>query len=239
MHSSIGAAMVPFDAGKAAPEQMQVTLCGQGGGELSVLFGLIAVLLGALAKPISATTHIVEDAYPKEALSQHKTGLTRADAFVMSDATVKRCSVRTSSGSSLLDSRACAIIMRRFRFTVARDEAGVPVPGIARVTVNWSITDSQYVYRVPDDFTLPVDHLPTLSGPARMQARIMTFADGKVESCAVDTGSGNDALDRLACTAALSTVFDPELDSEGLPVRAMRPLSVSFTSGSTQPHQSR
>lgn len=54
------------------------------------------------------------------------------------------CTVTRSSGSAVLDSTTCALLVRRFRFDPARDEKGRAVAGTVTRTVRWELPDDYF-----------------------------------------------------------------------------------------------
>lgn len=187
----------------------------------------LAAALGALPKAVEADVR--ERDYPAAALRRQAVGYTRAEAVVAVDGRVLRCDLISSSRSRELDTRACALIMHRFQFSVGRDEEGAPIAGIARVNVNWGIIGSRYTYAPSTDMTLPVSGLPSgISGEAKTTVRVVLDATDRVESCVVDESSGSAQLDRLVCQALPSVPLTLARDAGGTPLRAVRPFTVSF-----------
>ncbi len=69
--------------------------------------------------------------------SRDKQGTTRFEMTVGADGKPISCSVTTSSGHTDLDSAACKAFLKRARFTPAKDEKGVAVPGRYKGSVSW------------------------------------------------------------------------------------------------------
>lgn len=86
----------------------------------------------SLKNPLSIVT-----ASDFPATSRDKQGITRFEMTVGADGKPLSCSVTTSSGYADLDSAACKAFLKRARFTPARDEKGVAVPGRYKGSVSW------------------------------------------------------------------------------------------------------
>jgi TonB family protein len=82
---------------------------------------------------------IVADDYPVEALRNKEQGSVRFRLQVSSDGRVTQCSILQSSGSPSLDQTSCQILVRRARFTPAKDEAGRAVAGSVENNIRWSL----------------------------------------------------------------------------------------------------
>lgn len=79
--------------------------------------------------------------YPQEALDRGEQGAVQVQLTVGTDGRVKRCEIASSSGSGLLDSRTCEIMLERARFTPARDARGRPVEGSFSQRITWRIAN--------------------------------------------------------------------------------------------------
>jgi protein TonB len=77
--------------------------------------------------------------YPAAALRAEEEGTTEVELAAGADGRVTGCIVVGSSGSSALDSASCRIAARRVRLDPARDRYGDPVPGPARLRLDWRI----------------------------------------------------------------------------------------------------
>jgi protein TonB len=60
---------------------------------------------------------------------------------VGADGRVTGCTVSRSSGNGALDSTACSLAQRRFRFTPAQDTEGNNIAGTATRSVRWTLPD--------------------------------------------------------------------------------------------------
>lgn len=82
---------------------------------------------------------ISPDDYPPEALRANQTGITGFRLDVDPAGQVVRCTVTSSSGSSLLDETSCALLIRRARFSPALDRKGRAIASSFSSAVRWSI----------------------------------------------------------------------------------------------------
>lgn len=78
--------------------------------------------------------------YPASAIRAGASGTTRISLQIGADGRVTGCSVTGSSGNGALDSTACSLAQRRFRFTPATRN-GQPVAATASRTIRWDLPD--------------------------------------------------------------------------------------------------
>jgi protein TonB len=83
---------------------------------------------------------ISNDDYPAAAQRAEAEGTTRITVSVGPDGRPTGCTVTGSSGNGSLDSTACSLAQRRFRFTPATRN-GQPVAGSYSTSVRWQIRD--------------------------------------------------------------------------------------------------
>ncbi len=83
---------------------------------------------------------ISNDDYPASAQRAQAQGTTRMSLQVGADGRVTGCSVTGSSGNSSLDSTACSLAQRRYRFTPATRD-GQPVASTYSQSVRWQLPD--------------------------------------------------------------------------------------------------
>lgn len=80
--------------------------------------------------------------YPQEALARNEEGRVGFQLQVDRDGRPSGCSILSSSGSSLLDSTTCRLLMERARFTPARDSQGKPSPDSFAGGIVWSLGEA-------------------------------------------------------------------------------------------------
>ncbi len=156
----------------------------------------------------------------------------RVELTVDASGAPTRCTVVASDGMRALERTACDALMRRARFSPARDAAGATVPAVVRLdfTANRGLAAAAETGgRV--DFALPVARLPASTPLMVADVVVLTDATGRATTCDVAATSGSAALDRLACTQVAGQGFAPALDRGGQAVVALRRVSVGFTAG--------
>ncbi|MFN3727799.1 MAG: energy transducer TonB [Allosphingosinicella sp.] len=83
---------------------------------------------------------ISNDDYPASAIRAQAQGTTRMSLQIGADGRVTGCSVTGSSGNSSLDSTACSLAQRRYRFAPATRN-GQPVASTYSQSVRWQLPD--------------------------------------------------------------------------------------------------
>ena len=83
---------------------------------------------------------ISNDDYPASAIRAQAQGTTRMSLQIGADGRVTSCSVTGSSGNSSLDSTACNLAQRRYRFNPATRN-GQPVASTYSQSVRWQLPD--------------------------------------------------------------------------------------------------
>jgi len=95
----------------------------------------------AAKPPVHRSGTISNDDYPASAIRAEAQGNTTIRLSVSADGRVSACSVSGSSGNSALDSTACSLAQRRFRFAPAEDTSGNPVAGSVTRTIRWQLPE--------------------------------------------------------------------------------------------------
>ena len=78
--------------------------------------------------------------YPRAARDARAEGVTRTRIAIDREGRPTACSVRRSSGSALLDDTTCRLILKRFRFSPARDDGGRAEADSVDYDQSWSIS---------------------------------------------------------------------------------------------------
>lgn len=95
------------------------------------------------ARPMQALpTLFTHRDYPREALARNEEGRVGFRLQVDRDGRPSGCSILSSSGSSLLDSTTCRLLVERARFTPARDAQGKPSPDSFVGGIVWSMGEA-------------------------------------------------------------------------------------------------
>lgn len=90
------------------------------------------------------------DAYPPEAKAAGQQGRTAFAIDVDAQGRVTSCNITTSSGSPLLDSTTCNLLVTNGRFKPAHDASGRAVAGVWTSAMVWQLTAASAL-TVPDD----------------------------------------------------------------------------------------
>lgn len=80
-----------------------------------------------------------DEDYPAPALANREQGTARFTLNVLANGRVGRCVIDRSTGSSALDHATCAILVRRARFTPARDSNGYPAADTFSGSLTWRL----------------------------------------------------------------------------------------------------
>ena len=195
---------------------------------------LLALALATMPKPVGRPLPGDLGAYAS-LYAETKAAATRIDLTVDATGAPVRCEVTMSDGNRALDRVACDMLLRRARFTPARDAAGAPVAAVMRQ--DFTVNSQAAVRRWGDpadtarrvDFALPVASLPRPGDVLTADLLLMTDVTGQVTTCDVATSTTHAGLDRAACRAMQATRFAPARDRDGKPVPALRQVSVGFT----------
>jgi len=82
------------------------------------------------------------DDYPTEALRNGEEGTVIVDLIIRTDGRPRACRIIRSSGHPTLDLATCNIMLRRARFSPARDSNGNPVEDTFRTPpVSWRLVE--------------------------------------------------------------------------------------------------
>lgn len=83
------------------------------------------------------------DAYPPEARAAGVQGRTEFKLELDSQGRITECDIAKSSGSPLLDSTTCALLVTNARFKPAHDVVGKPVPGTWQSAMVWQLATAK------------------------------------------------------------------------------------------------
>ncbi|HEX8240113.1 MAG TPA: energy transducer TonB [Allosphingosinicella sp.] len=81
--------------------------------------------------------------YPAEAIRNHEQGPVAFSLSVGADGAPTACSVTASSGSAILDSTTCRLLMERARFEPARDSRGRPTTDTVHGRIVWRLPEQE------------------------------------------------------------------------------------------------
>ncbi|HEY0026399.1 MAG TPA: energy transducer TonB [Allosphingosinicella sp.] len=80
--------------------------------------------------------------YPAEAIRKGEQGIVSFELAVGVDGQVTGCTIANSSGSPLLDSTTCSILVRRARFKPATGASGKPLPDTFTGKIVWRLPET-------------------------------------------------------------------------------------------------
>jgi protein TonB len=84
---------------------------------------------------------VTNEDYPAAAMRSGESGTTSFRLSVGPDGRVTDCAVTGSSGSSTLDQTACRLLMRRARFSPAKDQNGQPMASSWASRFRWELPE--------------------------------------------------------------------------------------------------
>lgn len=91
------------------------------------------------------------DDYPASAMRNEERGRVTARFEIADDGTAENCKAEVSSGSAVLDSATCRIILRRIRYDPARDSEGRPIRSSDTFSIVWTLPEEMLGKAAPDD----------------------------------------------------------------------------------------
>jgi TonB family protein len=117
------------------------------------------------------------DDYPDPERMAERKGTTRFDLAVDAGGTPIGCTIIKTSGSRVLDEKACALWRKRAKFAPARDAQGQAIPGVYRGDSVWMLSGT--------------DADITPSPPSGYSVKVSFDREGNVERCKVEALYGN------------------------------------------------
>jgi periplasmic protein TonB len=82
-------------------------------------------------------TWITNDDYPPSAIREERQGVSAIAWTINEQGRAENCHVTESSGSPDLDDTACRLIIRRAKYTPAKDQGGQPIKQTASIRFRW------------------------------------------------------------------------------------------------------
>jgi len=205
-------------------------------------------------------SHVVTTSdYPLMSIRQQQEGKVTIRYLVKEDGSVGDCNVTTSSGKSLLDDAACAMVKRRWRFKPAI-QSGKPVAEFLTAQVVFTLTDLPKTPKptimallspppapafpaLPPGVSMPpraiTSHAVTandyplvsrqLHHEGNVVIRYLVREDGSVGECDVTGSSGKSLLDNAACAIVAQHWKFEPAIRDGKPVAEFLTAEVVFT----------
>ena len=196
---------------------------------------LLLLLASQLASPtiVGPANWYTPDDYPIEYIHDGRSFVVRLRATVRADGSLQGCAIEESSGEKDFDKYNCALLLKRAKFTPAKDKDGRPTLGVYRGHVTWAVSDD----RIPKsqqrgDLELTVANLPPgLQSPAFIYVAVAVDAAGRATDCA-STPNQNVSLGKAACAQVLRSyrAIPARLPSGEL-VPSVQPATVIFVKG--------
>lgn len=193
------------------------------------------------------------DDYPAAALRAEEEGTTGFRLLIATNGRVGQCQITASSGSVSLDAATCRILAARARYTPARDSLGNPTTGTDSGRVTWRLPlfyeEGRAGVPMPHQSAFRQFNLRTLISPGdypdaafRARAagisvvRLAIGTEGRVVGCAVEDGSGSDALDGAACRILTARArYGPARDGEDAPLCDIDVVHVTWRLPASRP----
>ena len=199
---------------------------------------LLAASQLSAATPVNIEKWIGPDDFPSSVSidSQITKFELVTQTLVDSTGRIVGCRIETPSENPKVDAFACALILKRARFTPATWTDGTPVPGLYRRNFAFRIFGDTLEHF--GDIEIGVARLPDgIKSPAFVEVAFATNADGRVGECIgptppkKDVKPKNPQLVSLACSAVKAqwkpfTVMGPD----GKPSRSVQNVVVKFSS---------
>jgi len=141
-----------------------------------------------------------------------------------------KCTVVIASGSEAVDRKVCAAVLKRARFTAAKDSAGQLLPSMRRDRVFWMPERGGENWSVEaPDFVVSTSSLT--GSKTKTVGTVVVVSDvGQVEGCFVVHSSKIAAMDKEACDIVRPRT-PPITDAGGTGVRGIRSFIVGFKAG--------
>ncbi|MDV3456665.1 energy transducer TonB [Sphingomonas sp. HF-S4] len=155
--------------------------------------------------------------YPTAALNKRGFGVVHFRLTIDAAGKVSACNILNTSGFWMLDQHTCKLLTARARFVPARKD-GVAVESWFISNFFWAHGDfdkkdwNVLVKEVTEPISsrVTVKKLPTNYKQAPL-TRVRFDARGAADWCNVEQGSGNPAIDTVACEQALAQAERPEM----------------------------
>jgi TonB family protein len=173
---------------------------------------------------IPSSFHITFDDYPNKALKKKISGQSKIILKIDEAGKVFDCEVSRSSGHKDLDSRACAISLKRGLFSPATDTYGTPIRSTYEYEINWRY-DLKPAYVIQRGGSVSDEDYPSSMIRQRKSGLVATSFSvnqlGKVENCKIVLSSGFSELDEESCRLITRRFrYKPATDRMGAPIKS-------------------
>jgi hypothetical protein len=188
--------------------------------------------------PSNLSDWMTPEDVPVQLLKSEQQSLVGVHVIVEPSGAKRECQIGRSSGNQKLDSYTCYLIMKRARFTPARDIGGLPSIGVYSSIIGWWVGDGFPPKPSAGDVEITVSELPKGSkSPALVRLMFAVDANGRPSACASEATHGlklwnddNPLLVQIACDQLLKTyTARPASNSAGVPIPSVQDATVAFT----------
>lgn len=192
-----------------------------------IALALLGVIAGAVA--LKPETYFRWADYPPSARRARSVGAVKTRVVVSPDGQPVRCDVLIPTKDPILNTATCDLLLKRSRYTPARDADGNQAFGtVERITI-WS-SDKPLTPASSADFELRLSKMPS-GAKAREGFKLLlaTDVEGAIGTCVAENDVTLPALVTIACRhVAAAGKLDPARDGDGKPVAAIQELTVAF-----------
>lgn len=162
-----------------------------------------------------------------------KAAVTQYDLMTDDGGRPTLCVVTATSGSPTVDNVACNSLMKRARYTPARDASGQALPQAIRGRLEWHPdSTAQNEHRVTADLSVATPLLPPNARNVSVKIVLIYNRSGAIEQCTVVVPGQPAGINQEACQLASRPGLFPSVkDSTGEPVRGLREIEVIHSPG--------
>ncbi|CAN5433049.1 hypothetical protein BH11PSE5_BH11PSE5_01560 [soil metagenome] len=184
--------------------------------------------------PLRPERWVTDADYPPSLMTEGIQRVAKFRLVVSPEGSTKYCTITMSSGDDIFDALTCSLMMKRSKFSAARDRDGNTINSVFNSALTWKLPDRP----APDmsaDIDLSVRELPKrLPKNPIIPLALLVSADGILEECLPKEDKKKLAvLGSVACQQAKARWKPPTLvDENQVPVRSVQTITVRFSSDS-------
>lgn len=194
---------------------------------------LIMAMIAGVVAPAPTGFWITHGDYPASSLQRGEEGATAYRAVIAPNGKPESCEVLSSTGNETFNRLTCSLLMRRARFSPAKNETGSPAYGVFHSVTNFWLPNSsksKIPLILPPNLRLTVKALPTnVQSPVVVTVHVGVDELGAFRTCSVSPTQQQAKLASVACAQIPQHWEDaPVKNTAGLPVAYVRTFIVSF-----------
>lgn len=199
---------------------------------------LLAILAAAVtpAAPVEPGSWFTSKEYPKTAMMVANRGHIAYRIIVSPDGSALRCE---GQGNTDLDRDVCEVVMKRARFTPAKDDQGRPAFGVYDGVASFLMPGKDRQRPDPAKLAVAIDQLPDgVTSPAYAKVAFLVDGAGTISHCASTAGERRrnlqtvEALGPAACdNLARDYRPEPVRNGAGEAVVSVQSVMVRFETG--------